>query len=125
VAAGLCIFIAFLPNVMFTDDCAVYLSARSQNVCIRVKPNPHFFEEVAQHPPPVMMWAGVTSELIIRPYLFDVFVTGEIYLDLLSHWLILELDNVGLLNSVILQQDMPPDHYAADMHTVLISQFPL
>jgi hypothetical protein len=47
-------------NIMFTDECVVYLSARSQNVYIWAKQNPHFFEEVAQHPPHVMMWAGVT-----------------------------------------------------------------
>jgi hypothetical protein len=39
-------FIAYLPNVMFTDECAVYLGTRSQNVYIWAKQNPHFFEEV-------------------------------------------------------------------------------
>jgi hypothetical protein len=92
-------------NVMFPNECVVYLGARSQNVFIWSKQNPHFFEEVAQHPPHVMMWAGVTNELIIGPYFFDVPVTGESYLGLMSHWLIPELDKVGLLNSVILQQD--------------------
>jgi hypothetical protein len=47
----MCNFIAYLPNIMFTDECAVYHSARSQNICIRAKQNPHFFEEVAKHPP--------------------------------------------------------------------------
>jgi hypothetical protein len=47
-----------------------------------------------------MMWAEVTSGLIIGPCIFDVSVTGESYLELLSHWLIPETDNVGLLNSI-------------------------
>jgi hypothetical protein len=42
-------------NFMFTDECAVYLSSQSQNVHIWAKQNPHFFEEVAQHQPHVMM----------------------------------------------------------------------
>jgi hypothetical protein len=44
-----------------------------------------------------------------------VSVTGESYLELLSHWLIPELDYVGLLTSVGLQHDGAPAHYAADM----------
>jgi hypothetical protein len=117
--------LTFCRNIMFTDECVVYLSTRSQNVYIWAKQNPHFFEEVAQHPSHVMMWAGVTSELIIGPYFFDMSVTGESYLDLLPHWLIRELDNVSLLNSVILQQDGAPAHYAADMCAFLKKKFPL
>jgi hypothetical protein len=49
------------------------------------------------------MWAAVTSELIIGPHFFDVSVICEGYLELLSHWLIPEIDNVGLLDSIILQ----------------------
>jgi hypothetical protein len=87
---------------VFTDERAVYFSARFR-IYIWAKHNRHFFEEEAQHPPHVMMWAGVSSELIIGPSFFHVSVTGESYLELLFHWLIPELDNVGLLNSVILQ----------------------
>jgi hypothetical protein len=72
-----------------------------------------------------MKWAGVTSELIIRPYFFDVSVTNERYLELLSHWLITELDNVGLLDSVVLQHNEAPAHYAADVHAFLTNKFPL
>jgi hypothetical protein len=38
--------------------------------------NPRFFE-TAQHSPNVMMWNGVTDEMIIRPYSFNMSVTGE------------------------------------------------
>jgi hypothetical protein len=51
------------------------------------------------------MRAGATSELITGPCFFDVSVTRESYLKLLSRWLISELDKVGLLNNVILQRD--------------------
>jgi hypothetical protein len=63
------------------------------------KQNPHSFEEVAQHPPQVIKWAGVTREMIIGPYFIDMSVTGQSYLELLSHWLVPELYNVRLLNS--------------------------
>jgi hypothetical protein len=106
------------------DECMVYLSTRSKNVFIWDKQNPHCFEEVAHHSPHVMMWAGVTSELINRPYFFDVSVTGGSYC-LLFHWLIPVLDDVGLLNSIILQQDGAPAHYATDVSAFRNNQFPL
>jgi hypothetical protein len=71
-----------------------------------------------------MTWAAVTSELIIGPYFFDVSVISESYPELLFHWLIPELVNVGLLNSLILQQDRTPSHYAADVHAFLNNWFP-
>jgi hypothetical protein len=84
-----------------------YISAHGLKVFISgEKQNPHFFEEVAQHPPHVMMWAGVTSSV------FDVSVAGESYLKLLFHWIIPQLDNVGVLNRAILQQDGAPTCYA-------------
>jgi hypothetical protein len=52
-------------------------------------------------------------------------MTGGSYLELLSHWLIPKFDNVSLLNSVILQSDGAPAHYALDMQTFLNIQFPL
>jgi hypothetical protein len=60
--------LASFRNVPFTTECAVYLSKRSKNFYISAKKKLHFFEEVAQHPPHVMMWAGVTSELITGAY---------------------------------------------------------
>jgi hypothetical protein len=102
-------------NIMFTDECAVHLSARSQNVYIWDKQNTHFFE-VAQHPPHVMMEAEVTNGLIIGPYFFDVPVTGEN----------LSGTFVPLANfSLILQQDGTPTHYTANMCAFLNNQFPL
>jgi hypothetical protein len=73
--AGMCNLLLTFPTF---DECAVYLSARSQKVYIWATQNPRFFEEVAQHPPHVMMWDGITSELIIGPYFFDVSATGKV-----------------------------------------------
>jgi hypothetical protein len=76
---------------MFTDKCVLHVSARSQHVYSWVKQNPHFFEQVAQHLPHVLMWAAVTSKLIIGPHFFGVPVTDDNYLELLSHYLILNM----------------------------------
>jgi branched-subunit amino acid transport protein len=79
-----------------------YISVLGLEMFVSRNTIPHFFEEVVEYPPHVMMWAGVTSELITEPHSFDVSVTGESCLELLSHWLIPELYNIGLLNNVVL-----------------------
>jgi hypothetical protein len=62
--SGMCNLIAYLPNVMFTDECGISQCMVS-NVYMWAKQNPYFFEEVSQHSPHVMMWARHNSELII------------------------------------------------------------
>jgi hypothetical protein len=41
------------------------------------KQNPYPSESVAQHPPHIEIWTGVSSKLMTGPYLFDVSVIGE------------------------------------------------
>jgi hypothetical protein len=73
-------------HFMFTDECTVYLIARSQNDNIWAEQRPCLFEQVVWHLLHVIMSAGVTNELITGPYFFpDVSVTGESYLAILSH----------------------------------------
>jgi hypothetical protein len=111
-------------NVLFTDECAIYLSSRSRNVYVWSKSNPHFFEEIVQHPPHVMIWAGVTSEFVVGPYFFPCGgVNGEKYLEMLEHWLIPELDKIGLTDKVVIQQDGAPAHYAISVRDFLSEHF--
>lgn len=95
----------------------MYISTGSQNVNILAEQNPRFFQ-VAQHPPHVMMWAGVRSELI-----FGVSLSGECYLKLFSDWQVPQLDNMVFLNSKFSAR-WAPAHYAAEPHAFLINQFP-
>jgi hypothetical protein len=91
------------------------MCSTSQNVHIWAKQIPHFLEAAAQHLLHSMMWVGVTSKVITGSYLFYVTVTGESYLEMF-HCLIPELDNAGLLNIVILQNDGVPANYAPNAH---------
>jgi hypothetical protein len=72
-----------------------------------------------------MVWVGVTSELIIWPCVLYVSVTGKSYPELLSHWLLLKFDNVGLLDSVTLLSYGVPAHYVIDVQVCLNIQFSL
>jgi hypothetical protein len=66
------------------------------------------------------MWVSGTSG-----HFSGISVTGVSYFDMLSQLVIPELDNVGLPNSAILQQDAAPAHYAADLHAFLNNKFSL
>ena len=71
-------------KVFFSDECAIYRSSRSRNVYFWAKENPHFVEQVAHHPPHVMVWAAVSSRYCIGPYFFDGPVNQEAYLSMLQ-----------------------------------------
>ena len=111
--------------VLFTDESAIYLSSRARNFYFWGKHNPHYYEELQQHPPHVMIWAGVTSDYVIGPYFFtNGGITGDSYLDMLENWLMPELDKHDLINNVIIQQDGAPAHFSLKVRDFLSSQFP-
>ena len=49
-------------KVLFSDECAIYRSARNRNVVFWSKENPNFTQELEHNPPHVMIWAGMTSD---------------------------------------------------------------
>ena len=55
-------------RLFFTDECAVYAEGKGQvRVSMWSKRNPHFWEQVKQHPPTVMVWAAMSAEYLIGP----------------------------------------------------------
>jgi len=51
----------------FSDECAIYRSARDRNVVFWSKDNPNFTQELEHNPHHVMIWAGMTSDYAIGP----------------------------------------------------------
>lgn len=41
-------------NIFFSDECAFYSEGKGSQICMWSKANPHFYEQIAQHPPTVM-----------------------------------------------------------------------
>jgi hypothetical protein len=87
-AAGMCNFNAYFSKLGVQSQhygrwwmCGKSHGKVSENLYLGWT-KPTFLEEVAQHPPHVMMWAEVTCLLINGPPFFDVSVTGESYLKL-------------------------------------------
>ena len=77
-------------KVLFSDECAIYRSARERNVVFWSKENPNFTQELEHKPPHLMIWAGMTYYLI-GPYFFDGPVNGASYSAMLETWLIPQL----------------------------------
>lgn len=113
-------------SVLFTDECAIYLSSKPRNIYFWSKSNPRYYEELQQHPPHVMLWAGVTSTHVVGPYFFPAGgVNSDRYMDMLEHWLIPELYRLGIVIDAILQQDGAPAHFSISVREFLTTQFPL
>ena len=93
-------------KVLFSDECAIYRSARDRNVVFWSKENPNFTQELEHNPPHVMIWAGMTSDYLIGPYFFDEPVNAASYSAMLGTWLIPRLRDRGLLDDVWLQHDV-------------------
>jgi hypothetical protein len=106
------------PNVPFTDECAIYRSVRSRNIVFWAKENPHFYEEMEKNPPHVMVWAGLSATHMFGPFFFHGSVTEQAYHDMLSEWLVPHKD------TVVLQLDGAPPHFALHVRDYLNKTFP-
>ena len=66
-------------KVLFSDECAIYCSARDRNMVFWSKENPNFTQDLEHNPPHVMIWAGMTSDYLTGPYFFDGPVNAASY----------------------------------------------
>ena len=99
-------------KVLFSDECAIYRSARDINVVFWSKENPNFTQELEHNPPHVMIWAVMTSGYLIGAYFFDGPVNAASYSATLGTWLISQLRDRELLDDVWLQHDGALAHFA-------------
>lgn len=111
-------------KVLFSDECAIYRSAKARNIYFWSKENPHFYEELEHNPPHVMIWAAMSATHLIGPYFFDGAVNQIAYLTMLRDWFIPHLQDRGLLGRIWFQQDGAPAHYAIAVREYLNEVFP-
>jgi len=93
-------------KVLFSDECAIFRSARNRKVVFCSKENPNSTQELEHNPPHVMIWVGMTSDYLIGPYFFDGPVNAASYSAMLETWLIPQLRDRGLLDDMWLQHDV-------------------
>ena len=86
---------------------------------------PNEFIEWQRDSPKVNVWLGLMKDKIYGPFIFaGNIVTGTNYLDMLQLFLEPQLQQDGILASVIYQQDGAPSHYANTMRDYLNDTFP-
>lgn len=110
-------------KLFFSDECAIYRSARERNVYVWSKDNPHYYEELEHNPPHVMIWAAMSAKHLIGPYFFAGPVNQHTYLSMLREWFIPELERLDVLQDCWFQQDGAPPHYAITVREYLNDVF--
>jgi hypothetical protein len=111
-------------RVFFSDECAVYADAKMNNVVWWSKENPHFTDQVLQHPPKLMIWAAMSDHHLIGPIFVEGRITSQRYIQLLQENVLSSLESIGMLHSAILQQDGAPPHTANATRDFLNAHFP-
>jgi hypothetical protein len=111
--------------VLFTDECAIYQSVHSRNIVFWAKENPHYYEELERNPPHIMVWAGLSATHMFGPFFFHGSVTGQAYHDMISKWLVALLQQVGIKDTVVLQLNGAPLHFALHMCDYLNKTLPV
>jgi hypothetical protein len=84
---------------MFSDECAIYAGGKNMNSVLWSKENPHFREQVAHHPPTIMVWATMSAANLVGPIFIAGTVTGVSYVNMLRHELLPILQEKGLVYS--------------------------
>ena len=110
-------------NLFFSDECAFYAQAKSSNICMWSKVNPHFYEQIDQHPPTAMAWAAMSAKYIIGPFFIEGSVTADAYIQLLETQLLPALNDKRIMISSHLQQDGAPAHTALRTRDFLNQHF--
>ena len=92
-------------KIIFSDECAIYKSSRARNVVFWSKENPHFYDELENNPPHLMIWAALDSRHLFGPFFFDGVVNQLRYLDMLQTWFLPLLREHGIEETCWFQQD--------------------
>jgi hypothetical protein len=110
--------------VLFTDECTIYWSVHSQTIVFWAKEKPNFYKEPERNPLHIMMWAGLSAAHMFGPFIFHGFITGQAYHNMLSKWLVPQLQQAGIKDTVVLQLDGAPPHFALHLRDYLSKTFP-
>lgn len=67
----------------------------------RAKQNPHFTLKVEDHPPHIIIWAGVAVSHVIGLYFVDETIISVSYLEMLRNFVTQEPSNRGIMVVVV------------------------
>lgn len=109
-------------KVFFSDECSVYGDGNSRTV-VWAKENPHYYEQIKQYPPNIMVWCAVNANCLIGPFVCHGRITADSYIDMLENQFLPELQRRRIRNPVF-QQDGAPAHTAIRSREFLNRHFP-
>lgn len=121
----------YLDRVLWTDEAHFYLSGQvnKRNCQIWSAENPRAILQKPLHDQKLTVWIGFTAEYLIGPYFFvddrgrAVSVNGDRYLEMLDTFVSFQLNERGVLGTVIFQQDGAPPHIRRDVKEFLLDHF--
>ena len=99
---------------MFTDEATFHVSgqANTPNCPIWKTENPHVSYELERASPKESVWCGVTSEKVYRPFfLVEETVRAVNYVDMIEQYVVPQLQQDEILDTIIYQQDGTPPHW--------------
>ena len=111
-------------KVLFSDECAVYGDCKMKNVVFWSKDNPHYHQQIIQHPPMVMIWGAMSFGHLIGPFFIEGRLTAAQYCNLMNEEVIPALKQLDIFHTCIFQQDGAPAHTAKESQELLNNNFP-
>lgn len=115
----------FIDRLIFGDESTFHLSGKvnKHNVRIWGTENPREIVEHERDSPKLNVYCAVSKQKIYGPFFFqESTVTGTSYLDMVSEWLIPQLQEDS--NDFILVQDGAPPHWHHEVRNYLDEQLP-
>lgn len=121
-------------KILWSDEAHFYLNGtvNTQNSRIWASEQPHAVEEIPLHPQKLTVWCGFTADFIIGPYFFEIItqagpqtcsVNTQRYHDMLSSFVIPQLQQRQCLDKIIFMQDGAPPHIGKSVQQLLRHHF--
>lgn len=116
-----------LGNILFSDEARFHVCGlvNKHNCRVWASEQPNVTIEWERNTPCVNVWLGLTQNKCYGPFFFaEATVTGVTYLDMLQQFLQPQLEEDGITDTVVYQQDGAPPHFALIVRSYLDEMFP-
>lgn len=107
----------------FSDECAIYADGKRRFSFFWSKENPHYFDQIKQYPPQIMIWCAVSASHLIGPFVCNGRITAASYCEMLETKFIPALRKTRI-RKPFFQQDGAPGHTALVTREFLNRTFP-